>query len=68
MAPCEITEDYYAILKIPQTATIEVVRKSYRKLAVAIHPDRNPDKAGATAAFQSVDTPLRSAILPEYDY
>lgn len=54
MAPCEITDDYYAILEIPQNATLEVVKKSYRRLAIALHPDRNPNKPDATASFQSV--------------
>lgn len=54
MAPVAITDDYYAILEIPHTAAIEVVRQSYLRLAKARHPDKNLDKPGAKAAFQSV--------------
>ena len=36
MAPSEITDDYYALLEVPQTATLEIIRKSYRRLAVAL--------------------------------
>jgi molecular chaperone DnaJ len=54
MAPVPITDNYYAILEIPHTAALEVVRQSYRRLAKALHPDKNPDKLGATASFQSV--------------
>lgn len=54
MAPCEVTDDYYMILEITQNATLEEVKKSYRRLALALHPDRNPDKPDATASFQCV--------------
>jgi curved DNA-binding protein CbpA len=32
----------YEILGVPKDATIEVIRRSYRRLALAVHPDRNP--------------------------
>ena len=67
MAPCEITEDYYAILEVPQNATHEVIRKSYRRLALALHPDRNLKKACATASFQRVChflSQVRSFLFP----
>lgn len=53
MAPVQITEDYYAVLEIEQTATQDVIIRSYRRLALKLHPDRN-DKADATEAFQLV--------------
>ncbi|KAL8766572.1 MAG: hypothetical protein Q9194_006235 [Teloschistes cf. exilis] len=52
MAPVEITEDYYAILEVSQAASSDTIRKSYRRLAVLLHPDKNPNKPNATAAFQ----------------
>ncbi|KAF5871254.1 putative curved dna-binding protein [Botrytis fragariae] len=51
MAPVQITEDYYAVLEIEQTATQDLIIRSYRRLALKLHPDRN-DKADATEAFQ----------------
>lgn len=54
MAPVEITEDYYAILEVSQTASSDTIRKSYRRLAVLLHPDKNPNRPDATAAFQLV--------------
>ena len=38
-----IFKDYYKILKVKKNATHEEIKKSYRKLAMLYHPDRNPD-------------------------
>jgi DnaJ-class molecular chaperone len=53
MAPVEITEDYYLILKVDQSATTATITKSYKQLALLLHPDRNK-KHDATEAFQLV--------------
>ena len=37
-------KDYYKILGLSEDASLEEVRKSYRKLAFQYHPDRNPGK------------------------
>jgi len=42
--------DYYKILEIPRTASIEEIRKSYRRLAVIYHPDKNPEGQREAAA------------------
>jgi molecular chaperone DnaJ len=54
MAPVETTHDYYSIIGVSNTASIEVIRKSYIKQARDLHPDKNPNKPDATAAFQLV--------------
>ncbi|OCT48554.1 DnaJ-domain-containing protein [Cladophialophora carrionii] len=51
MAPSPITEDYYMILEVEPTAEPQLIAKSYRRLALKLHPDRN-DKRDATEAFQ----------------
>ena len=53
MAPPTVNDDYYAILEMPQSATLEVITKSYKRLALKLHPDRNK-RDDATAAFQLV--------------
>ena len=63
MAPVEITDDYYAVLEVSHDASDEVVRQNYRRLAMKLHPDRNPDKADAKAAFQLVALPRRHLIV-----
>jgi hypothetical protein len=53
MAPVPITEDYYLMLEVEQTATSELIARSYKRLALKLHPDRN-SKHNATEAFQLV--------------
>ncbi|ESL05541.1 hypothetical protein TRSC58_06806 [Trypanosoma rangeli SC58] len=48
------SQDYYAILGVPRTATTEEVRRAFRRMALAMHPDKNPNKAEATLHFQKL--------------
>ena len=50
MAP---NKDYHAILGIPQSASLEDVKKAYKQLAREWHPDKN-SSAEATARFRQV--------------
>jgi len=45
-------KDYYKILGVNRTAGEEELRKSYRKLAMQYHPDRNPDDPAAEERFK----------------
>ncbi len=44
--------DYYEVLGVPKDADEKVLKKSFRKLAMQYHPDRNPGDAAAETKFK----------------
>jgi len=63
--------DYYEVLGVGSGASVDEIKKAYRKLALKHHPDRNPgDKASeerfkeASEAYQVLSDPERRA---QYD-
>ncbi|ONK66609.1 uncharacterized protein A4U43_C06F10130 [Asparagus officinalis] len=46
-------KDYYQILGLERSCTVEDVRKAYRKLSLKVHPDKNK-APGAEEAFKAV--------------
>ncbi|KAF2119837.1 hypothetical protein BDV96DRAFT_566173 [Lophiotrema nucula] len=64
MALSPITEEYYLVLEVRQTATPELIITTYERLALKLHADGNA-KDDATAAFQLVCQPFEAKpILP----
>ncbi len=44
--------DYYEVLSVARTATSEEIKKSYRKIALQNHPDKNPGNKEAEDRFK----------------
>jgi len=48
-------KDLYEILGVPRNATDEEIKKAYRKLALAYHPDRNRGDQEAEEKFKEIN-------------
>ena len=44
--------DYYEILGVTKTSSVDEIKKSYRKVAMQFHPDRNPGDKAAEEKFK----------------
>ena len=44
--------DYYEVLGVDKNADDSTIKKSYRKLAMQFHPDKNPDNKAAEEKFK----------------
>jgi molecular chaperone DnaJ len=48
-------QDYYATLGVARDADADALKKAYRKLAMQLHPDRNPGNKDSEARFKEVN-------------
>lgn len=46
--------DYYNILKVNRNASVEDLKRAYRRLAMIWHPDKNANKQEAEAKFKQI--------------
>ncbi|MDY7576054.1 molecular chaperone DnaJ [Actimicrobium sp. CCI2.3] len=67
--------DFYEILGVAKNATDEEIKKSYRKLAMKYHPDRNPDSKGsedkfkeAKEAYEMLSDPQKREAFDRYGH
>ncbi len=67
--------DYYEILEVSREETADGIKKSYRKLAVKYHPDKNPgDKTAEEKfkelgeAYEALSDPQKRALYDQYGH
>jgi curved DNA-binding protein len=57
--------DYYKILEIDKSATVDDIKKAYRKMARKYHPDLNPNDNVAVAKFKEINEANEVLSNPE---
>ena len=67
--------DYYEVLEVSRDSSVEEIKKSYRKLAVKYHPDKNPGDHAAEEkfkelgeAYEALSDPQKRAAYDQYGH
>jgi molecular chaperone DnaJ len=58
-------KDYYEILGVNRDANEQEIKKAFRKLSLAHHPDRNPDNKDAEEQFKTINEAYQVLGDPE---
>jgi len=57
--------DFYKVLDVPETATQEEIKKTYRALSFKHHPDKNGNNIESTQLFQKINEAYETLGNPE---
>lgn len=57
--------DYYEVLGVERNSSEEEIKKSYRKLALKFHPDRNPDDKSSEEKFKEISEAYEVLMDPQ---
>lgn len=63
--------DYYALLKVSRNASGPEIRQAYRRMAILLHPDKNPHPEAAdgfraiTEAWEVLGDPFKKALYDQ---
>ena len=61
----ELKTDFYEILGVSKNASLDEMKKKYKKLAILVHPDKNPsDPIGAKEKFQLLSLAMETLSDP----
>lgn len=59
------SEDYYSLLGVDRSASLEEIKKAFRRMALKYHPDRNPGDKAAEEKFKKISEAYEVLSDPE---